>query len=214
MFPTIESSAMTTLKITRRIALLGGVSALSGCSAVAALNSAGVPLDTFDLLPAGGATSGRRTSHSLLVALPQAPAAIASDRIVVKPDPASITYLPAARWSDEAPVLLQSLLIRSIAATGRIGYVGRSDGGPVPDTALLVRMDAFDVNVMPDGTMLAKVNIALTVLDDSNQRLIASRSFSQSAPANDDTPAAIVAAFQTALNSLLPTATDWVMRNA
>ena len=62
--------------------------------------------------------------------------------------------------------------------------------------------------------MLAKVDIALTVLDDSNQRLIASRSFSQSAPANDDTPAAIVAAFQTALNSLLPTATDWVMRNA
>ena len=205
---------MTLVKISRRIALLGGISALGGCSAVSALNSAAVPLDTFDLLPAAGTTTGRRTSHSLLVALPQAPAAIASERIVVKPDPASITYLPGARWSDEAPVLLQSLLIRSIAATGRIGYVGRSEGGPVPDTALLVRMDAFEVNVTPDGTMLAVVDIALTVLNDSNQNVIANRSFSQSAAADSDAPGAIVAAFQAALNGLLPAMADWAMRYA
>ncbi len=205
---------MPLLTLTRRFAILGAASALGGCSAVAALNSAAQPIDTFDLSPAAGATNGRRTARTLLVARPEAPAAIATDRIMIKPDAVSITYLPDARWSDDAPVVLQSLIVRSIAATGRIGYVGRSDGGPVPDTALLVRMDAFQVHVLPDGRMEVSVDLALTVINDQDQRVIGNRSFALSAPATDDSPAVIVAAFQAALDALLPNMADWVLQRA
>ena len=205
---------MPPLTLTRRIVLFGAASALGGCSAVSALNSAAQPLDTYDLSPAAGASAGRRTVHTLLVARPEASAAIATDRIMVKPDPVSITYLPDARWGDEAPLVLQSLLIRSISATGRIGYVGRSEGGPIPNSALLVRMDAFQVNVMPDGTMHATIDIALTVLDDRDQRVISTRSFEQAARTANDSPTAIVSAFQAALDQLLPEMADWVLQNA
>lgn len=200
--------------LTRRIALMGAVSALGGCSALAALNSAAQPLDTYDLAPVTGAKTGRRTSRTLLVARPEASAAIASDRIMVKPDAVSITYLPDARWTEELPLVMQSLLVRSISGTGRLGYVGRSDGGPVPDTALLVRMDAFHVEVSAGGAMQVVVDIALTLINDRDQRVIATRTFAQSAPTSSDSPAAIVAAFQSVLDVTLPVMADWAIQRS
>jgi cholesterol transport system auxiliary component len=203
---------MIPTKLTRRVVFLGATAALSGCSAISALNASAQPLDTYDLSPAAGAKAGRRSTHTLLVARPEASATIATDRIMLKPNPISITYLPDARWSDEAPLLLQSLLIRSISATGRIGYVGSSDGGPVADTAILVRMDAFHVEILPDGQLLVVVDIALTVVNDQDQRVIGTRAFAQSAPAANDSPTIIVAAFQTALDTLLPEMVDWIVQ--
>lgn len=203
-----------TLKLTRRTAFLGGVSLLMGCNAISALNSASQPLDTYDLSPAAGSTGGRRSGRTLLVARPEASAAIATDRIMVKPDAASITYLPDARWTDELPAVFQSLLVRSISGTGRLGYVGNSEGGPVPDTALLVRMDAFEVQVVGEGAFVVMVDVALTLLNDKSQRVIGTRSFAQTASAVDDSPLAIVAAFQGLLDQMLPAIADWVVVRA
>ena len=197
--------------LTRRTALLGTLFALSGCSAITSINAATKPLDTYDLRPAAGSAKGRRTSRTLLVARPQAPAALATDRIMVKPDAASITYLPDARWSDEIPAVVQSLLIRSISETGRVAYVGRSDAGPIPDKALLVRIDAFEVNALADGTFEAELDFDLTIINDKDQRVVASRRFSQSQPVANDSAKAIVAVFQEALNVLLPAISDWAI---
>lgn len=202
-----------TPTLTRRIALLGMASVLGGCSAVSALNSAAKTLDTYDLMPAVGAKTGRRSGATLLIARPEASSALGTDRIMIKPDAQSITYLPNARWSDELPLVVQSLLVRSISGTGRIGYVGRSDGGPVPTTALLVRLDAFDVAVLDQGFEV-RVDIALTLLDDKAQTVIASRGFAQNAAVAQDDPASIVAGFQRILDVLLPAMADWAVARA
>ena len=198
--------------LTRRTALLGAVCSLGGCSAISSLNAATEPLDTFDLRPASGSKAGGRRSRTLLIARPQASAALATDRILIKPDPAAVTYLPDARWSDELPAVFQSLLIRSISDTGRIAYVGRTDAGPVPDKALLVRIDAFEVNALADGTFQAQVDVDLTLINDKDQRVVASRRFSQSGTRLDDSPKAIVAMFQNVLDTLLPTMADWAIQ--
>ncbi len=205
---------MPARTLTRRFALLGAMSALGGCSALSSLNAAAQTLDTYDLAPAAGSQGGRRTSRTLLVARPEASAAIATDRIMVKPDAFSITYLPDARWTDDLPLVVQSLIIRSIAGTGRIGYVGSSEGGPVPDSALLVRMDAFQVRILVDGGFEVAVDLALTILNDRDQQVVATRSFAQSARAVDVGPVAIVAAFQRVLDSVLPTMADWAVERA
>ncbi|MCZ4352472.1 ABC-type transport auxiliary lipoprotein family protein [Roseovarius aestuarii] len=197
-----------TMNLTRRAALLGAVATLGGCSAVSSINSAASPLDTYDLTPARGATSGGRSGRTLLVPLPEAPAAIASDRIMVKPDAASITYLPDARWADNLPAVMQSLLVRSIAGTGRMGYVGPSEGGPVPDLALLTRIDVFQVEIN-EGATTASVDISLTVLRDRDQRVIKTRVFRNQATADSDAPVNVVAAFQAILDTLLPEMANW-----
>lgn len=203
---------MMPINMTRRIALLGAISTLSGCGALGALNTAAVPMNTYDLAPAAGSEAGPRSAAKLLIARPEASAALATDRIMVRSDGATITYLPDARWADEAPLVLQALLVRSIAGTGRIGYVGRSEGGPVPDAALLVRMDAFEVIVAPGGEVSIRVEIDLTMVNDRDQRVLGRQSFAQAANAANDGPPAITAAFQAALNVLLPTAAEWLLQ--
>ncbi|WP_339759666.1 ABC-type transport auxiliary lipoprotein family protein [uncultured Sulfitobacter sp.] len=197
--------------MTRRAAIIGALSTLSGCTAITSLNSAAAPLDTYDLRPAAGSKSGGRRSRTLLVARPQASAALATDRIMIKPDAVSITYLPDARWVDELPAVLQSLLIRSISETGRIAYVGRSDAGPIPDKALLVRIDAFEVNALGNGTFDVTVDLDLTMINDSTQRVVASRRFSKTVQVGSDQVTEIVGAFQTVLNDLLPAMSDWAI---
>ena len=198
--------------LTRRMALLGAVCSLGGCSAITSLNAAAKPMDTYDLRPVSGARTGGRRSRTLLVAQPQATAALATDRIMIKPDPASITYLPDARWSDELPAVVQSLLIRSISETGRVAYVGRSDAGPIPDKALLVRIDAFEVRILEEGTFEVHVGLDLTIINDRDQRVVATRLFSQSSRVSNDDPKTIVAAFQIVLNDLLPSMSDWTIQ--
>ncbi|WP_370402471.1 ABC-type transport auxiliary lipoprotein family protein [Sulfitobacter sp. JB4-11] len=202
---------MSFTTLNRRMVLLGAASTLGGCTALASLNDAARPLDTYDLSPAAGSDIGRRTSRTLLVARPEASAAIATNRILVRSGPASISYLPDAQWSDELPLVVQSLLIRSISGTGRIGYVGKSDGGPVPDSALLVRLDAFGVVAAPDGTFQTEIDMTLTLLNDSTQRVMATRRFAETSAAADDAALAIVTAFQRGLDRLLPQASDWVL---
>ncbi len=201
---------MTLHPLTRRAALAGALTMLSGCAAVSALSGGGKALDTYDLAPSSTPAKGRRSERTLVVARPEAPAAIASDRILVKPDPRSVTYLPGARWSAEAPLLIQSLLVRSISATGRMGYVGQVENGPAAERVLLARIDAFQVDADPSRNLVARVDIALSLLSDADQNLIASRSFAGSVGVEGDSAPAIVAAFQMVMNRILPEAANWV----
>lgn len=201
---------MTLRHLSRRAALSGALTMLSGCAALSALGG-GQALDTFDLTPASGAAGGPGSSRTLVVARPEAPAALVTDRIVVKPDPHSITHLPGARWSAEAPLLIQSLLIRSISRTGRMGYVGQVENGPVADRVLLARLDAFQAEAGPAGRLVARVDLALTLLNDADQSLVAARSFAGTGTAATDSAAAVVAAFQAVMDRVLPAAAAWVV---
>lgn len=201
---------MSLRPLSRRAAVAGALTMLSGCAALSALGG-GTALDTFDLTPPSGAPGRPGSSRTLVVARPEAPAAIVTDRIVVKPDPGSITHLPRGRWSAEAPLVIQSLLIRAISATGRMGYVGQVENGPVADRVLLARIDAFQAEADPAGTLVARVDLALTLLNDADQSLVASRSFAGAAAAANDGAAAVVAAFQAVMDHVLPRAAAWVV---
>ena len=201
---------MPANRLIRLFALLCCLGGLTGCGALSALNTASTALDTYDLAAAPGSKGGRQTDRTVVVTLPQVTATLDTDRILIRPDAASIAYLPGARWSDTVPSLLQSLIIRSISATGRVGYVGKSEGGPVPDKALLLRVDAFEAVVGADGAIEVRVRIEATLLEDRDQRVIATRGFEGTATAVDASAAAIVAAMQRALDGLLPTLADWV----
>ena len=74
---------MTMQHLSRRATLLGVVAALGGCGALSALSGAGTALDTFDLTPASGAPAGGRSSRTLVVARPDAPAVVAAFQAVV-----------------------------------------------------------------------------------------------------------------------------------
>ncbi|SDL40114.1 hypothetical protein [Paracoccus chinensis] len=79
------------------------------------------------------------------------------------------------------------------------------------DHVLLARNDAFQAEAYPAGNLVARVDLARTLLNDSDQSLIASDGFTGSTAATDDSGAAVVAAFQAVMNNVLPQATAWVV---
>ena len=201
------------MTLTRRMFTLGMV-AMPGCTAINALNEAALPRDTYELQPVSVAVQGGRSARSLMVLLPTAPAAITADRILIRKDPLSVTYLPEARWSADVPQMVQSVLIQTLAGTGRLGYVGAQGAGPVPDTVLLTRIDAFDVTAQTDGGFQARAFFDLTVLRDRDQRVLGTRQFRQVMPVANDQTDTVVSAFQQLLDAVLADAVPWVLARA
>ena len=124
------------MKANRLVGLLLALAlALPGCGAVRSLNAAAEAQDTYELQPLSGGIAGR-TGRSLSVEVPSAAAAIATERILIKPNALQVAYLPGSRWVEAAPLHVQSLLIRSVANSGRAGFVGGPVGtGPLQLTA-------------------------------------------------------------------------------
>jgi ABC-type uncharacterized transport system auxiliary subunit len=199
--------------LTRRFFVFGALG-LPGCTALNLLNDAALPRDTYEIQPVYVRASVVRSSRTLLVLEPTAPAAIATDRILIKQDPLSVTYLPDARWSDEVPQMVQSVLIQSLAASGGLAFVGMQGAGPVPDTVLLTRIDAFGVEQQSDGAFQVRVSCELTVLRDRDQRVLGTRRFAGAVPVNNDQADTIARAFQHLLDGLLPEAVAWVLARA
>jgi cholesterol transport system auxiliary component len=186
---------------------------LPACTALRSLDSASRSLDTFELQPLAGAPARAHTGRSLAVEGPTASGALATERILVKPNPLQIAYLPGARWVDAAPVHVQSLLIRSIANSGRTGFVGQPASGPLPDYDLLTDLEAFQAEVQRGGEppYQVVVRMTLTLVRDLDGRVVATRRFERSvgAPSSDD--ATIVSAFNVAMSGLLAEVTAWTV---
>lgn len=197
-----------------RLALLPLVAALAlaGCGPLSSLGNATRPLDTYTLqtLPAQG---GARTSaRSLFVAEASAPAAISTDRIVMQPGPIQITLLPNARWADTAPGLVRELLTRSLSDSGRLGYVTSASSGPLPAYTLMTDIGDFQARLTPGMATPAEavVTLNLSVVRNSDGRLLANRRFTRTAAAEDTGALPVVAAFDRAMGSILAEAVPWV----
>jgi cholesterol transport system auxiliary component len=204
-------TAFTRARVAGALLLL---STLGGCGALSSLNSASQPLPTFDLGVAAGAPAreASRSRRVLLVAPPSALGAFDSDRMVIKPNALQVAYLPNSRWVDSAPRQMQTLLIRAIANSGAVGYVGGDAAGPVADYVLLTDIQAFQAELAPDGRPgQVTVRLTLTLVRDADRQLVGSRILERKAPLPSTDPLAVANAFNTAMTSLLQEATRWTV---
>lgn len=193
--------------------VLAAALVLSGCATAASLRSAATPLDTYVLNPLPApAAAGRSSGRVLFVADPTAPAAVASDRIAIKPDPIQVAMLGDGRWVEAAPLHVKNVLTRSLANTGRFAFVTGAPTGPLPDFTLLVDIDAFQAEVLPAGSAAPArvvVSMTLTVVRDADARLVASRRFLATADAAATDARTLVVAFDAANGSVLREAVPW-----
>lgn len=186
--------------------------ALSACGPLSSLNSATRPLPTYTLPPLPPQEGARASARSVFVAEPVAPAAISTDRIVMKPSAIQVTLLPDGRWADTAPAHLREVLTRSLANTGRFALVTRGTAGPIPDYTLMIDIESFEARRPTSEAVEARVAMTLTILRNTDGRLVASRRFAQGAAAADTDALSVVAAFEAANTALLRQAVDWATR--
>ncbi|WP_226628556.1 ABC-type transport auxiliary lipoprotein family protein [Alloyangia pacifica] len=187
----------------------------SGCAAISALDTASEPLDVYELqTPAIDGAAGRGWAE-LVVEPPIASGALSSERIMIRPAPLQAQYLPEARWSDDAPAMLQTLLVRSLAETGAFASVGRAPLGAQGDYALLGELTDFQAESYggsADAPVSVHLRLMLRLVRERDVVVVASRTFEVRAPAADDGTASIVAAFDRAARQMISEILPWAVR--
>ena len=89
-----------------------------------------------------------------------------------------------------------------------------ASSGPLPAYTLTTEIADFQARLTPGSAAPAEavVTLNLSVVRNSDGRLLASRRFTSAVPAEDTTALPVVAAFDRAMSSVLAEAVPWVAR--
>jgi cholesterol transport system auxiliary component len=202
-------------RLVRGLALAALAAAAPGCAAVSALSGAAAPLDAYTLTPLAAVPSGRGSRH-IVVEAPTTSGAIATDRILVKPNRLQAAYLPGARWVDAAPTMIQTLLVQSLQASGAYRLVSRTSMGLLPDTTLMTEIRAFEAEPGPPGgpAYVVQVALTLTVVREVDGAVVAARDLASTATAPSGDALALAVAFDAATGAVLREAVAWLAGGA
>lgn len=193
--------------MSRALLSIIAVLTLSGCSILG-----GETLDVYELrpprdLPVSTAAPLRR---EVIVELPSTTGTLETDRIMIRPDAVQAQYLPGVRWGEETPIMVQSLMLRALNATGGVLFVGRRPLGSGGDFALVTDLVDFQAEVRGDD-VVARVALDVRMVRERDVAIVASQAFASEAVAESDDTEAIIAAFNAASDAVLQDFTRWSM---
>lgn len=188
---------------SRRQAIVGTASrtllaALAGCSVLPRVNE---PVNLYTLTPKTTFPEGLpKVDWQMVVETPASAASLDTARIALQRTPLTFEYYADAAWTDNAPAMVQTLLIESFESTKRISGVGREAIGLRPDYILMTDLREFEAVYDGDNpipTIWIRMNAKLVKLPE--RRIVASETFGQKLPATGGKLTDIVAAFDEAL---------------
>ena len=205
------------MTVSRRSVLsLSAAAGLTGCGALSAVSRASDPLDTYTLSPLDPAGVRPGGTRHLVVELPTAGGELATDRILIKVSPRQAEYLPEARWSEPTPAMVQTLLVNSLLNRGGFRLVSRVGAGLMPDHTLMSEIQAFQAELPGPSLASAQVRIQfqMTLIREADRRIAGTRRFASTTSVASDSTVALVAAIDTAMQSVLADAVGWAQATA
>lgn len=204
-----RQSLIRTLAVAAALPL-----ALTGCGAISAFGDATSPADVYELSTPGDlpVRQGRPQARDVIVEVPTTGGALATDRIMIRPAPLQAQYLPDIRWSEESPLMVQTLMLRALDRTGAFQYVGRRPLGPGGDFAIVTELVDFQAVLTPEAdTAVVEVRVISRIVRERGAQVVASRSFAASEPAESLDDADLTAAFDAATGRVISDFTVWTL---
>lgn len=188
--------------------------ALGGCAAISSLSEAAAPFQAYELrAPASPPAVRGSIQRDLVIEAPSTGGALDTDRILIRPDPFQVAYLPGARWTDPAPVMLQNLMVRSLEDTNALRFVGRQPLLGAPDFLLSTELTDFQIELGPEADVITtRVRLTARIVREQDGRITGSRTIQQTATAASLDPAAVIASFDQATTAALQELTVWSLR--
>ncbi len=200
---------MTDL-FARRGLLLSGVSLLAGC--LPSLPGQGPAPKSFRLTPKTTfADDLPHVNWSLSIAEPSAEQTLDTTRIAVVSDGVGVDYVALANWVDRAPAMVQTLLVQSFAASGKIEAVGTDRDRVRAQFLLRSELRAFQINRI-NGDLIVRVRLDATLLRLPRREIAGRERFAAEALPDGQGTAAAVAAFDVALGRVLKDIVGWTLR--
>jgi len=148
---------------------------------------------------------------SLVIDKPMADEWLSSDTIAVRPQPGAVQVYKGASWSDQAPNLVQTALLRAfedsqkILTVSRIGNVGHGD------YELLTELREFEAVYASAGRPEARIAIYAKLVDTNDGSVVAARLFNETEPAGGVEVAEVVEAYSRALDRVSAQVAGWTL---
>lgn len=198
----------------RTLALAGALPFLASCGAITAIGDATTPREVF-MLEAPSMVPVRQGAPlrlDVIVEEPTTGGALATERIMIQPSSLQAQYLPGVRWSEPAPQLVQTLMLRTLDATQAFQFVGRSPLGAGGDFAIVSELVDFQAVLAPGGeTATVEARMIARIVRERGVAIVATRTFSASAVAPSLDDADLVEAFDTAAEQMVSDFATWTL---
>lgn len=216
--PTTPTT-MTTARAPHRPALaplrllgagLAAVLALSGCSILDEkpknpttqyAPDPRVPVDP----------SWPQVDWQLALTSPNAARMIDSLRIAVRPNGDEIQVYKGAAWAKLPSSMIEDALLRTLEDSGKIAAVARQGSGIGADYKLVLDLRRFESDYAGNAVPSAVIEINAKLLHNVDQKVAASRTFLQSAPAASTEVSDVVAAFERSMTEVTAQIAGWTL---
>lgn len=182
---------------------------LSACS----LPGGGDPPQLYTLTPKSTFETALPTVEwQLIVERPVAAAGLNSQRIALQRSPLTLDYYARANWTDQAPQLVQTLLIESFENTKKIRAVSRESTQLRADYVLQTELREFQAEYDRPGSppsVRVRLNGKLVRLPD--RQIISSNTIERKIAAEKGDMESVVLAFDDALGKVLKQMVEWAL---
>lgn len=200
----------SVFRASRAISFVVACSVVSGCAAI--IGGGGAPSVLYDLTVSRDISSkGQGTRRQLLVPVPQAVAALDTDRMLVRTSNNSLAYYPQAQWADRLPKLVQVRMVEAFEATGNVRAVGVPGQGLFIDVQVVPEIRSFEVEVI-NGQAVGTITLSIKLMNDGNGRVFASKVFSASVTSQSDSADAGAQALNTAFDQVVGDIVVWTLK--
>ncbi|RDE09847.1 ABC-type transport auxiliary lipoprotein family protein [Pelagibacterium lacus] len=202
---------MTKAVLGRRaflaVSALGLTSTLAGCIGLGAT----APV-TYDLTPGAPQRVTRRSNRIVVVREPSTIATYDSERIVVRQPGGILSYLKDSQWSDRLPLLVQARMLQAFRDAG-VTNVGKPTDPVALDVILSTDIRSFELDTTPDVPVV-RVGLNIQLVDDRSRSVMASQDFAAQLPSPSLEQPTVVAALNSALDSVLREVVAWTAARA
>ncbi len=189
--------------------------ALAGAGCTIDLPGQDVPPKLFTLSPKSTYSSDLPTvGWQLVVELPVTAESHNTLRIALRQGPLSLEYYKNARWTERAPVMVQTLLVESFENTGKIVAVARKATDLRADYVLKVDLREFQVEYDTAGAPSAHVRLNVKLVKMPQRTIIASHKAERRKRAAGSDMNQVITAFDEALGGTLKSVVEWALRAA
>jgi len=207
-----------------RLAAVALVLLAGGCSID--LPGSGAPPHMYVLTPKSTFDDKLPPVHwQLLIEVPSSPAGINTSRIALSDSPIEMHYFAHANWTDQAPRMVQTLLVESFENSNRIVAVGREAVGLRADYILKTELREFqaeystklprngDEITATSVPPVIRVRINAKLIQLPRRAIVASNTFEYTIPAQENSMEAIIRAFDEGLGKVMKRLVDWTLKN-
>ncbi len=147
----------------------------------------------------------------LVLEPPVANGSLNTTRIALQRSPTQLEFYAKSGWVDQAPIMVQTLMVESFENSGKIVSVARETGGLRADFVLKTELREFQTIYYRNGQPEALVGLNAKLIQLPQRSIIASQNFEHTAPAAADQIDNIITAFDDALDKVLRGVVEWTL---